>query len=74
MLWQLTALNSEHGRLGCAMLCFSGLIMFLVPLLLGMPTTILDIRRTLGQDGRVRVQSSGRSDAGEASLAIDLMI
>lgn len=36
------------------------LIMFLVPLLLGMPTTILDIRRTLGQDGRVRVQSSGR--------------
>jgi hypothetical protein len=50
--------------------------MYLVPLLLGMPTTILDIRRTLGQDGRVRVQSSGCSDSAcQVSLTIiDLMI
>lgn len=40
-------------------------MIFLLPLLFGMPTTILDIRRTLGQDGRVRVQSSSASDANQ---------
>lgn len=44
---------------------YQGLMIFLLPLLFGMPTTILDIRRTLGQDGRVRVQSSSASDTNQ---------
>ncbi|CAJ1412527.1 unnamed protein product, partial [Effrenium voratum] len=36
------------------------ILIFLLPLLHGLPVVVLDIRRTLGADGRVRITTSGR--------------